>query len=244
MEVYYHGTDNNSAYNILTKGFMKPSIGDNHWLGDGYYFYRNEEYAFRWILMKYTNNFKNQYAADYGNIFGEYTILAAQMKENIRVFSMQDIKNRLYFIKVKNKLKEVAEYSDSFRKQVKSKGIVDGVVFNVMFEDMGLDKDYDAIEADFTITFVQEDSRLDYLPEDQLCVRRLDVIDTIQKFNGEEVPDNYKIFINEYNQSKAILNQKNRESKVNKARMYKKHFRADNKYGLGGKSNDRFERQV
>lgn len=233
--MYYHGTDNNSAENILAKGFMRPSIGDNHWLGDGYYFYKNEEYAFRWILLKYTNNFKNQYAVNYNNIYSEYTILAAEMNKNMRVFSMQDIRNRLYFIKVKNKLKEAAEYSDRFRKQVRNKGIVDGVVFNVMFEDMGLDQDFDAIEADFTITFVQDDSRLDYLPEDQLCVRRLDAIDKIRKFNGDEVPENYKIFINEYNQSKAILSQKNRESKVNKARKYKKHFRTDNKYGIGGK---------
>lgn len=62
--MYYHGTDNVSAYEILKKGFVKPSIGDNHWLGDGYYFYKSEEYAFRWILLKYTDNFRNQYAGN------------------------------------------------------------------------------------------------------------------------------------------------------------------------------------
>lgn len=228
--MYYHGTDNVSAYEILKKGFVKPSIGDNHWLGDGYYFYKSEEYAFRWILLKYTDNFRNQYAGNYDNIYDKYTILSAEMNKDIRVFSMQDINNRLYFIKVKNKLKEIAEYSDRFKRQIRNKGIVDGVVFNVMFEDMGLDNDFDAIEADFTITFVQDDSRLDYLPEDQLCVRRPDVIEKIQKYNGESVSEKYKVFINEYNQSKTILIQKNKESKVNKAKMYKSRFRTDNKY--------------
>lgn len=215
---------------------MKPSIGDNHWLGDGYYFYKNDEYAFRWILLKYTENFSNQYASEYDKIYSKYTILSAEMNENIRIFSLQDINNRLYFIKVKNKLKETAEYSDRFRKQIRTKGIVDGVVFNVMFEYMGLDQDYDAIEADFTITFVQDDSRLDYLPEDQLCVRRIDAIKKIQKYSGDEIPDKYRIFINEYNESKNALKQK--------AKMYKKQIKVNDKYSIGGKKHDGFKCKV
>lgn len=61
------------------------------------------------------------------------------MNKNIRVFSMQDINNRLYFIKVKNKLKEIAEYSDGFKRQILQLPLY---------------------------------RMIDYLPEDQLCVRR------------------------------------------------------------------------
>lgn len=186
-------------------------------------------------IYNYTFNFRNQYAAEYDNIYSEYTILAAEMNENIRIFSLQDINNRLYFMQVKNKLKEAAEYSDRFKRQISNKGIVDGVVLNVMFEEMGLSEEFDAIEADFTIIFVQDDSRLDYLPENQLCVRKIDVINKIWKYNEEKVPDHYKVFINEYNQSKNVLRNKNSKSKINRAKMYKKRFAVNNKYNAGGK---------
>lgn len=216
--MYFHGTDKESADKILKTGFMKPSIGDHHWLGDGYYFYKSEEYAFRWILIKYTNNFKNKYAAAYHNIYQEYTILSVQLSKNIRIFSMQDIKNRLFYIRVKNKIKEKSEYFDRMNGQSNRNGIVDGVIFNILFEYMGLDKEYDAIEADFSIMFQRNsDSRLDYLPEDQLCIRNFGVIDKIQKYSGECVPDKYKVFINEYNQSKNML--------ADKARLYKKRIK-------------------
>jgi hypothetical protein len=102
-----------------------------------------------------------------------------------------------------------------------------------MFEEMGLEKDYDAIEADFPIAFVHDDSRFDYLPENQLCVRNISVIDKIEKYNTEDVPEKYKIFINEYNESKKILKLKNSKNNINKVKMYKKQLRVNDKYNKG-----------
>lgn len=152
---------------------------------------------------------------------------------------MQNLQNKLYFIKMKKLLKEKGKYSDRFQKQIRSKGIVDGVVFNVMFEYMGLDKDFDAIEAVFPIVYVQGDSRLDYLPETQVCIRRYGVIEEIYKYNGDTVPDRYRTFMNDYNQTKQHLIQKNRESRSNQVRSYKKKFRTNNiVYSMRGKQNE------
>ena len=67
----YHGTDLETGKVIIDSQKMEPSRGDHHWLGDGIYFYDNEKYAFRWIVIKYTGNFKNMRARDYKNIFQE-----------------------------------------------------------------------------------------------------------------------------------------------------------------------------
>ncbi len=242
--MYYHGTDISSVQNILKMGFIKPSTGDNHWLGDGCYFYKDEEYAFRWILMKYTDNFRNQSASDYDGIYHEYMILAAEMNQNMRIFSMENINNKLYFIKMKSSLQEKAEYSERFGKQLGNKGIVDGVVFNVMFEEMGLSEDFDAVEAVFPIMLVQGNSRLDYLPEVQLCIRRQDVIDKICQYSGESVSENYKYFMNQYNRIKLSFMQKKRGSRGNKTGMYQKHFRPDGRHAGKGRQKDGFGKEI
>lgn len=229
--MYYHGTKAERADEILSKGFMKPSIGDHHWLGDGYYFYSDEEYAFRWILIKYTNNFSNEYKADYEKIFEDYSILSAELKKDCRFFSLDNIKNKAFFIKIKNELCQKAEYSERFGKQIKKDGIPDGVVINILFEYMDFNDKYDAVEATFPVACILDQSRLDYLPEKQTCVKNMFVIENLKKCNGEKVPEEFKIFINDYNMSKSILKQSLKESKKeNAAKKYKRKLSANYNY--------------
>ena len=111
--MYYHGTTKDAATTIVQTQFMEPSIGDAHWLGNGCYFYENEEYAFRWILIKYTDNFRNKFSADYSGIYSKYSILSANIKiDSERVFSMENIHHRLLFIQVKTKLSEKTKESE------------------------------------------------------------------------------------------------------------------------------------
>lgn len=51
MITLYHGTDNKAADKILETKTFNKSKGDNHWLGDGVYFYKEKRYAFRWIYI-------------------------------------------------------------------------------------------------------------------------------------------------------------------------------------------------
>lgn len=89
--MYYHGTTKGNTDDIVKTQLMIPSVGDEQWLGDGCYFYVDAEYAFRWILIKYTNNFRNEFSADYSNIYGEYTIVSAEINiDDERLFSMKN----------------------------------------------------------------------------------------------------------------------------------------------------------
>ena len=215
--MYYHGTTKDAATTIVQTQFMEPSIGDAHWLGNGCYFYENEEYAFRWILIKYTDNFRNKFSADYSGIYSKYSILSANIKiDSERVFSMENIHHRLLFIQVKTKLSEKTKESEKYREYLKNGAIVDGVVFNFLFNHEGYIEKYDAVRAVFPISYIYDDSRLEYLPEPQLCVKNAEVISSYTLYSKEEVPEAYKGFIISYNQVKKELIKKRKLDRYRK----------------------------
>lgn len=194
-DVYFHGTTVEAGKSILKSNFMKPSIGDEHWLGDGYYFFKDDLYAFRWIVIKYTNNFKTNKWEKIDDIYNEYMILSADIILD-RIFSLDNLEHKRLFLKMKSLLGQKMQNSPRYKKYE----IVDGVVINIMFNEMGYIEKYDAVEATYPIAYVYDtNSRQDYIPEYQLCVKNLLTISNIQKYNGTEVPEEYISFVNEYN---------------------------------------------
>lgn len=207
--MYYHGTSKDSAKAIVGTQKMQPSEGDNHWLGDGYYFYVDAEYAFRWILMKYTNNFRNEFADDYSKIFEKYSILSVELNIEIdRIFSMENIKHKMIFLEAKKALFDKALESDRYRELVEKYDIVDGVVFNYLFKYQEYHKKYDAVQAVFPISYIFDNSRIEYLPEPQICVKSVNVISNYREYSQEIALDNYKEFMIRYNQIKKSLRSK------------------------------------
>lgn len=207
--MYYHGTTKDNADIIVKSQFMQPSVGDDQWLGEGYYFYYDVEYAFRWILIKYTNNFKNEFSNNYDNIYEEYSILSAKINiDPERLFDLDNIHHKLLFISVKTELSKKTEQSEKYHNRIKNNAIVDGVVFNYLFKYMKYEEKYDAVRAVFPISYIFDDSRMDYLPEPQLCVKNITVISDYEKFSTDQVPEEYKKFIVDYYQAKRCLKQK------------------------------------
>lgn len=223
--MYYHGTDKDSAEAIVLTQKMQPSEGNNHWLGDGYYFYADAEYAFRWILMKYTNNFRNEFTDDYSKVFDDYSILSAELNIEVeRVFSMENVKHKMLFLETKNALLNKAQESKQYKDLIERYGIVDGVVFNYLFKYQDLGNKYDAVKAVFPISYVFDNSRIEYLPEPQICVKNVKVISDYQNYSQEIALDNYKEFMIKYNQIKTSLKSKNlsKYKKKTKRIKYKK----------------------
>jgi len=168
MQVVYHGTTKEKAERIIFEKHMNPSVGDRHWLGDGVYFYRDFLYALRWIRCKNNSD----------EFLTEYSIISAELNvKKERIFSFFNIEHKLLFQTVleqgKKKLKDMNLKDD----------IVDGAVLNIMFKKMKYGNDYDMVEA----VFIHEDksiaeynSRLYYLPEVQICVKNVNVIENLQ----------------------------------------------------------------
>lgn len=216
--MYYHGTTRDNADIMVREQFMLPSTGDDQWLGTGYYFYYDIEYAFRWILLKYTNNFKNEYRNSYDKIFDEYSIVSAQIDiSDDRVFDMDNIKHHLLFIDTKTKLSEKTAKSLKYYDRLKNQAVVDGVVFNFLFGYTDCKEKYDAVRAVFPISYIFDNSRMDYLPEPQLCIKNADIVSEYQKLLIDKVPDEFKCFITSYNQNKMRLKEKRNLIKYKKS---------------------------
>lgn len=196
---------------------MKPSIGDEHWLGDGYYFFRDDLYAFRWIVIKYTRNFKSKNWEKIDDIYKEYMILSADITLD-KVFSLDNLAHKMLFLKIKSSLKQKLQDSPCYQ----NKEIVDGVVINIMFNEMGYADKFDAVEATYPIAYVYDtNSRQDYIPEYQLCVKNLLTISNIQKYNGTEVPQEYINFIKEYTLVKQQCLEKRKKKPPYRKRKFK-----------------------
>lgn len=215
--VFFHGTTIEAGKSILESKLMQPSMGDEQWLGDGCYFFKDDLYAFRWILIKYTKNFKSNNLENIDDIYEKYMILSADISLD-KVFSLDNLANKMLFLKVKSLLEQKLQDSPRYRKCE----IVDGVVINVMFNEMGYADKYDAVEATYPIAYVYDtNSRQDYIPEYQLCVKNLLTISNVQKYNGTEVSEEYMNFIKEYNTYKQNYLRMRRKKPRYKRRQYK-----------------------
>ena len=193
----YHGTSVEFGKKILIEQKMRPSRGDDQWLGDGQYFFRNDFYAFRWIVIKYTEGFKNNNTKKIELIYDHYMILKADINLNPdRVYSLYDPIAHANYMNLLDLLQEKQEYSEKY----KNKEIVDGVVINILFTRMGYGKRYDAVEAMFNIsTKSKRKTRFNSFSEYQVCIKNSDIIKRIVKFNNENVPEQYIKTLNDYN---------------------------------------------
>ncbi len=198
----YHGTDLKTGKIIIESQKMEPSRGDHHWLGDGIYFYRDQKYAFRWVVIKYTENFQNLRAQDYKKIFQKYIILTADVKSD-RIFDLDNPEMKLFFLDLRNKILHKSDQSERIQMQLNESGFSDGVILNVLFERMGLNASYDCVSATFPISYSDSTgSRLNYIPELQICVKNAEVIKNIKEFNIEENFSDFREFVELYRKIK------------------------------------------
>lgn len=178
MLTLYHGTKRDNGKRILATKTFHRSMGNNHWLGDGIYFYAEKSYAFRWLYLDYGKNHPSS-IPKLSNIINKYIILSADISIELeRIFDLTRAEHKMMFDKV---------FQRSIEKN-KNLGlkIVDGAVLNLMFQRMDYNKRFDMIKA----LFIHEDNdisinktRLAYIPEVQYCVVDRGIIGEIKDIN-------------------------------------------------------------
>lgn len=228
----YHGTDIKTGNIIIESQKMEPSRGDQHWLGDGVYFYKDAKYAFRWIVIKYTGNFKNLQSRDYKNIFHDYIILTADLNSD-RILNLDNPETKLFFLELRKTILKKSEFSKRIQIQLNEAEFTDGVVLNILFEKMGFNDQYDYVSATFPIAISEEsESRLCYIPELQICVKNTDIINDIREFHIEEDFSDFKEFVELYRKTKREMNSSKKRRTVNKKITKEKRY-----YSKGGGHN-------
>lgn len=178
MITLYHGTERSCGQRIIASKSFHRSLGNEHWLGDGIYFYEEVDYAFRWIYISYSKKYP-QCMPKMSNIISKYVVLSADINVKPgRIFDLTKSSYKRLFDEVLRRSLEKNKYANL--------EIVDGAVLNFMFRNMKYNTKYDIIKG----LFIHEDNdisiaktRLAYIPEVQYCVINKGIISNIKDIN-------------------------------------------------------------
>jgi hypothetical protein len=176
--VLYHGTDKKSAKSIIAENF-KPSEGDNHWLGNGIYFFEDDVHAYHWILEKYVKNKNILPHKLRKSVFKDNKILCACIEiDKNRIFDLDKLK--YYIIYVSSYREVMSEIDDE------GKPVPDGAFINLLFDDMGFGEDYDIVKYTFHFPKRQLNNGREMRsanivpPQTQICVKNYDIIKDVK----------------------------------------------------------------
>lgn len=160
----YHGTYLESLNNILNNGFTYKQ-NDEHWLGQGFYFYAEKDLAQWWITKKVDREeslgkpkrdiavIKVNICSDINNIlnldnpfdFDKFLSFVSdyleEMKQNnvaITLDKNEIIKNRCFFLDLMKKAKNMHVVISTFSKDYPSYGKYDIRKFKKEFLELGL----------------------------------------------------------------------------------------------------------
>ncbi len=190
-EVLYHGTSRVRGKRIIDSNKMEISTGDNHWLGDGSYFFNECLYAYKWIVDMFISrhagtNINEQLVAEY-QILGCTVATATN-----RVFDLRKTEYKLIFDEVHNSLEKMKEYSQRLKKAE----MAEGVVINYLFNEFDYYRDFDVVVAIFTKNkerYYGKKMRLRYIPQTQICVKNLDIVTDIEDYDYSSYEAHSKI---------------------------------------------------
>lgn len=202
--MYYHGTAKDRGNRILKKQKMEYSRNTpkkEHWLGNGIYLYRDRLYSFRWIVLMYEERHNYQNIKD--ELFHKYSILGVELDyDNERVFRPENPEHLMVFEHVKEQCEKKQKYS----KKISDSKFADGVIFNIMFKELGYSSKYDLIEYSFSTSELdsnmQKKSRIKTVRECQLCVKNPDIVKNIIDVSEEFPLEEYLVRYKEFNKFK------------------------------------------
>ncbi|PDY15651.1 hypothetical protein [Bacillus cereus] len=203
-ETLYHGSNRARGEKMIKEQVMELSRGENHWLGDGSYLFVEDFYSYKWIL----DMFKRRYTwtEDYNNIIKKYLILIADVcTDKQRVFDLTKAEHKMMFDKVHREMRMKAQIAD--------KDMAEGVVLNYMFNVLEFGEDYDAVKALFALNdrrYTGFNTRLGHMPQEQVCIKNLNIVKDVREYNFKERVGKYEILISDmyYDKPKAKVKTK------------------------------------
>lgn len=114
----YHGTKKESANKILNKTF-NPSTGDEHWVGDGAYFF-----------LKFADSNPYQHAENWciGQNIKPFQVLTAEIKEKPeKILDLNTDAGKLIFNEIK---RHIVDLLKSQNRKLSKKHSTDGLIIN------------------------------------------------------------------------------------------------------------------
>lgn len=183
-KIGFHGTKKSRGQEILNDQKMKMSRGDDHWLGDGSYFFKDDFWAYWWIREM----FKERHLEFYGTVSDSFIEDHYQIIQTViyvkreRIFDLDDLTHKREFLIALSEIKDKKEYSDKYQECQAAEGLV----LNYMFNKLDYHKEFDMVCADFTRDYSNYNGmrlRKNYNSQHQICVKNLDIIETLDEYD-------------------------------------------------------------
>lgn len=183
----HHGTDENSADSIVTKGFRLPTMKrDDHWLGNGLYFYKEDDVqALIWAEYKIRST----------DALAGLKAMVIETYIKVPEENFLNLDSRGHMGKFENFLKEAAATLEEENLQIVFSDEDDKIrnyVFNLLPEQ------YYVIQRTFKVDSKYDNNEMLgrmrlHLHGVQICVRNLSVIDAKPKIVMEKEIYTYKV---------------------------------------------------
>lgn len=178
----YHGTPYDNIEKIINNNFY-ISQGDQHWLGNGVYFYPEKFYAYKWNQNRINKMNRSGIEEKQG-------ILEVEIECEVdKIFDLDTLEHKII-------LKKIIERIKNFTSED-----IEGTAINILFNELNYDEKFNMIIATFALRrYVMKlpKERLDFLPEKQICVKNLKCIVNLKEveFTKEEI-EKFDHFIGE-----------------------------------------------
>lgn len=176
-ETLFHGSNRSRGERILHNQLMEVTRGSKHWLGDGSYFFTEDLHSYKWII----DMFKDRYVEEinYEMLSAHYIIIETLvMVPKLRVFDLTKAEHKILFDRVNKLMID--------KKEINGSEYAEGVVLNYMFNELDFGKDYDLVKALFLFNktnYRKVNSRIGYMPQEQICIKNLDIVDCINEYD-------------------------------------------------------------
>lgn len=192
-ELLYHGTNRIRGNRIIGNNKMEITVGDDHWLGDGSYFFIEDFFSYKWIVDMHNKRYSNVPTIE--NLLENYLILKGNIiTKKDRVFDLSKAEHKIIFDEVYAHLNKKKEYSQRFL----DREIAEGVVINYMFNELNFLDDFDLVKAIFTLNqnkYQGVPTRLGYMSQEQICVKNLECVKRIEEYDFTENVATYEYMI-------------------------------------------------
>lgn len=154
--ICYHGTDINSARDIVKKQEFKDSEDDSDWLGKGIYLYDRKENALEYIIKKYVEKYGMD-NLNYDELLKKYQILEVQIQvEDKKIYDFNDFEGKYKYVFLSkgciNKIKNNPRY--------KAQRYKDGYMLKYLVEQTPFFK-FDALTNVFVRNLPERDTELE-----------------------------------------------------------------------------------
>lgn len=191
-ETLFHGSNRLRGKQIIENQIMEPSRGDNHWLGDGSYFFTEDFHSYKWIVDMYKN--RHSHTLNYENLTKFYLILKGNIKvKKSRIFDLTKTEHKILFDRVYKEIKDKRQLGDDF---------AEGIVINYMFNELpDYKEEFDVVKAVFILNkhkYEHVKTRIGFMPQEQLCIKNLEVVENIVEYDFKERTETFDLLLTDY----------------------------------------------